>query len=302
MELKKIKLETKNTEIYHNINQNNKKLKNKNKYNDLHNNNRNGKDLEEEEDKHFKFNSLRSSFGNIVNMKQYKLLNTELENKNNFWSMRNNYSINIGGKKNSTTNKNFCISPQNNHKKKILNRVVEMCHDIYETKNIDNNIRMRLREDIIHKINHYVNCNLNKNILCPESNDIRKKKIKINFNNNIKKENKLKSVDSNKMAIKSFIQKYNNVPNLKPVYIKKARVVTFENYANSNTIYNHPQIYILSNNVKKYYPLKTQKNLKTFVGFSQLIPERKYDQKEINKQIYSVYKTMKNRNEIAFHI
>ena len=100
------------------------------------------------------------------------------------------------------------------------------------------------------------------------------------------------------------LQKYNEMPILKPVHLKKSRMVTFENYANKNTIYNHPQIYTL-NNIKKYYPLKTHKNLQTFVGFSQLIPERKVDQKEINKQIYSVYKTMKtmkNRNEIAFHI
>ena len=302
MTSKNINLETKNTQTFHSINQNNKKLKNKRKYNDFHNNNKNIKELEKEEDKHFKFNSLRSSFGNIINMKQYKLFNTEIDNKNNFWSMRNNYSINIDGGKNYFNNKNFCISPQNNHKKKILNRVMEMCHDIYESKNEDNNIRMKLREDIVHKINHYVNFNLNKNILYPEFNDIKKKKIKISFLNKIKKEKKLKSVDSNKMTLKSFIQKYNNeIPNLKPAYTKKPRIVTFENYANNNTIYKHPQIYTLNNNIKKYYPLQTQKNLQTFVGFSQLIPERKVDQQETNKQLYSVYKTMKNRNE-KFHI
>ena len=163
-----------------------------------------------------------------------------------------------------------------------------MCHDLYESKKIDNNIRMKLREDIIHKINHYVNDNLNKNILCSESKDIKKKKIKINLPNKIKNEKKLKSIDSSKMTLKSFIQKYKELPNLKPIYIKKSRIVTFKNYANTNTLYNHP--------------LKTQKNLQTFVGFSQLIPERKVDKKEINKQIYSVYKTMKNRNETPFHI
>ena len=320
MENKKIKLETKNTQTFLN-NQKNKKSTNKRKHNELLINNKNIKELE---DKHFKFKSLRSSFGNIINMKQSKLFNTELENKNNFWSMRNNYSINGGKNKKFNNKKYFTSPPQNIHKKKILNRVMEMCHDLYESKNMDNNIRMKLREDIVHKINHYVNDNLNKNILCPESKDIKKKKIKINFpnilysykyifliiiillrrryqNNKIKNEKKLKSIDSNKMTLKSFIQKYKELPNLNPIHIKKARIVTFENYANTNTLYNHPQIYTL-NNIKKYYPLKTQKNLQTFVGFSQLIPERKVDQKEINKQIYSVYKTMKNRNEIAFHI
>ena len=301
MKTKNIKFETKNTQTFLNNNQKVKKLKNKRKYNELLINDKNSKELEE--DKHFKFNSLRNSFGNIINIKQSKLFNTELENKNNFWSMRNNYSVNIGIKNIKNNNKNISISPQMNNKKNMLNRVMEMCHNIYESKNIDNNNRMKLRENIIHKINHYVNDNLNKNILCPESKDTKKKKIKINFLNTIKKEKKkLKSIDSNKITLKSFIQKFNEMPNLKPAYIKKSRIFTFENYANKNIIYNHPQIYTLNNNIKKLYPLKTHKNLQTFVGFSQLIPERKINQKEINKQIYSVYKTMKNRNEIAFHI
>ena len=42
--------------------------------------------------------------------------------------------------------------------------------------------------------------------------------------------------------------------------------------------------------------------MKTFLEFSKLIPERKQDQKEINKQIYTIYKTMKNKNEINFHV
>ena len=180
MENKKIKLETKNTQTFLNNNQKNKKLANKKKYNELL-----IKELEEK-DKHFKFNSLRSSFGNIINLKQSKFFNTELENNNNFWSMRNNY-LYLGGKNNKFNCKNYCISPQNIHKKKILNRVMEMCHDLYDSKNIDNNIRMKLREDIVHKINHYVNDNLNKNILYPESNDIKNKKIKINSLNKIKK-------------------------------------------------------------------------------------------------------------------
>ena len=55
-------------------------------------------------------------------------------------------------------------------------------------------------------------------------------------------------------------------------------------------------------NERKLIPIKTHKKIDSFLDLSKSIPERMIDQKEINKQIYSVYKTMKDRNEIAFHI
>ena len=150
---------------------------------------------------------------------------------------------------------------------------------------------------------------MNKNILCPKIQE-NKKKIELFKPNNIKKEkdknkNKvqiLKSIDSNRITVKTLFQKYSNKPKLKNVNLKTSRIFSYENYANTNTNYKHPQIYTLNNNFKKYFPLNTQKNLQTFLDFSKLIPERKGDQKEINKQLYSVYKTMKNRNENTFHI
>ena len=279
----------------------NKPLKNKGKCNRLLNNN-----LKVEEDKHFRFHSLRNSFCDMVNNGAYKLFTTELDNnnKNNFWSFRNNYAI-----KKPLNIKNNHKSPLANHKKNILNTVMDICHDIYESKNKDNNKRMKLRENIIKNVNNYLFCDLNKNILCPKIQE-NKKKIELFKPNNIKKEkdknkNKvqiLKSIDSNRITVKTLFQKYSNKPKLKNVNLKTSRIFSYENYANTNTNYKHPQIYTLNNNFKKYFPLNTQKNLQTFLDFSKLIPERKGDQKEINKQLYSVYKTMKNRNENTFHI
>ena len=299
MEIKTKYYESKNIQTV----KRNKPLKNKRKCNRLLNNN-----LKVEEDKHFRFHSLRNSFCDMVNNGAYKLFTTELDNnnKNNFWSFRNNYAI-----KKPLNIKNNHKSPLANHKKNILNTVMDICHDIYESKNKDNNKRMKLRENIIKNVNNYLFFDLNKNILCPKIQE-NKKKIELFKPNNIKKEKEkdknknkvqiLKSIDSNRITVKTLFQKYSNKPKLKNVNLKTSRIFSYENYANTNTNYKHPQIYTLNNNFKKYFPLNTQKNLQTFLDFSKLIPERKGDQKEINKQLYSVYKTMKNRNENTFHI
>ena len=131
---------------------------------------------------------------------------------------------------------------------------------------------------------------------------IIKKKIKneLIIPNKITKRTKLKSLDSNKINLKSMTANNSEQKNTRTI---NSRIVTYENYANNDTNYNHPQIYTLNNsNFKKYLIIKTSKNLKTSIDFSKLIPERKIDQKEINKQLYSVYKTMKKRKDITFHI
>ena len=131
---------------------------------------------------------------------------------------------------------------------------------------------------------------------------IIKKKIKneLIIPNKITKRTKLKSLDSNKINLKSMTANNSEQKNTRTI---NSRIITYENYANNDTNYNHPQIYTLNNsNFKKYLIIKTSKNLKTSIDFSKLIPERKIDQKEINKQLYSVYKTMKKRKDITFHI
>ena len=267
-----------------------KKFRNKRKINEFLKNN-----LKIEEDKHFRFHSLRNSLCNLMNNRETLIFTTELDNRNNYWNLRSNNSIT-----NRYNIKKYHKSPLTNHRKEILNSVMDMCHDIYVLKNADNNNRMKLRETILKNVNNYLFYDLKKNILCPKIE--KKKKMELILPNKLQKEKLLKSIDSNKINLKTIFQKYNNKPLYTAINLKHSKVVSYENYANNNTNYNHPQIYTLINNFKKYFPHKTQKNLKEFLDFSKLIPERKIDQKEINKQIYSVYKTMKNKNEIAFHI
>ena len=289
MEKKSIKYDNKNIQTLKRT----KGLKNKRKLNEFLNNN-----LKVEEDKHFRFYSLRNSFCDMINNGEYKLFTTEFDdnNKNNFWNYKNQYTL-----KKPLKIKKYHKSPLSNHKKQILNNVMDICYNIYASKNIDNNKRMKLREKILENVNNYLYCDLKKNILCPCIHE-KRKKIELFKFNNYKKEKMAKSIDSNRISVKALFQKYSNKPKLQAINLKTSTNVNYENYANNNINYKHPQIYTLNNNFKKYFPLKTQKNLQTFLEFSKLIPERKKDQKEINKQLYSVYKTMKDRNEIAFHI
>ena len=137
MKVKKREFESKNIQTFFVIKQKKKIFKNKRKYNELFNNKINLKDYE----KCFKYRSLRNSLENIINDKQSKLFNTEVENKNNFLSNRINYSI-LGGKKKIFNANNYSLSPVNNLKKTIFNTVLDMCHDLYESKNKDNNKRI----------------------------------------------------------------------------------------------------------------------------------------------------------------
>ena len=277
-------------------NQKKKLFTNKRKFNKLSNNKINLKG----EEKFLRFRSLRDSLESFINDKQSKFFSTEVETNKDASSNRNNNS-NMGGKKKLFNENNYCLSPSNNQQKKIFNSVMDMCRDLYEPKNTDNNKRMKLREDIIEKVNNYVNKDLKKNILFPKIVDNKKKiKNELIIPNKITKRTKLKSLDSNKINLKSMTANNSEQKNTRTI---NSRIVTYENYANNDTNYNHPQIYTLNNsNFKKYLLIKTSKNLKTSIDFSKLIPERKIDQKEINKQLYSVYKTMKKRKDITFHI
>ena len=296
---------SKDIQAFTSNNKRNKKFKNKRKLNHLF---INTKDLREGKENYksnsFKKNNIESKNNDdpLID-KAFKLFATEIEYRNNFMNFRNNYSINMGGGR--TTNekyniKNYYISPRKKFNKQIFNNLMDMCHDLYQSKNSDNNLRMKLREDILNNVNNYVFSNLKRNILFPEIVETKKKKIKLIIPN-IKRKKKVKSMDFNKIYLNKIIKKdYEKSDNS-----RNSRIITYENYAKKDTNYNHPQIYTLNNNFykdRKLIPIGTQTNLKPFLDFSKLIPERKIDQKEINKQIYSVYKTMKDRNEITFHI
>ena len=205
------------------------------------------------EQKNYLHNNLKN---NLRNLTCEKLFNTELENKSNFLSLKNKYLTNTVEPKYKINFKKYYMSPQKfEYNNKIFKSVKEICKDLYESKNLDNNKRMKLREDIIYKVNHYIFSDLRKNILNPEIIDKKKKKSKLVITNKTIREKKLKSIDSNKIYLKEIVKKYNEEPDIKPISLKNSRIITFENYAQNNTKYNHPQIYILRN----YFQLKHKK-------------------------------------------
>ena len=199
-------------------------------------------------------------------------------------------------------NKNY----KSSYKKKLFNEVKSICQKLYDSDNEDNNTRMKIREDIINKVDNYIFSDLKNNILCPEVIDIKKKKTKYVTPKRYKNENKEKEKynDINLITLEDIIKTYYEEPYLKSLNLNDLRMVTYGNYARNYTIFNHPQIYTLNSNYcseKRLIQNKTPKKLKS-LELTKLIPERKQDQTEINKQIYSVYKTLKIKKGIKFHI
>ena len=242
---------------------------------------------------------------NLRNMTSEKLFNTELENKSVFFNTKKKYlTKTVEPKYKMKIKKNF-NSPQK-YNNKIFNSVKEICNTLYESKHKDNSRRMKLREDIIHRINQYIFSDLQKNILTPKIiNRKRKKRFDIVIPNQTRREKKLKSIDSNELNLRKILKECNDDSPKKNNNLQSSRMITFENYAKNDTKYNHPQVYFLNTNYyneRKLIPIKTHKKIDSFLDLSKSIPERMIDQKEINKQIYSVYKTMKNKSGIAFHI
>ena len=237
---------------------------------------------------------------NRIKPEKSNIFSTEIDYKNYLRSSRD-YN-HIKSKKNKKN-----ISPKSfKDKNKLFNEVKSICQKLYDSDNEDNNERMKIREGIINKVDKYINSDLKNNILCPEVIDNKKKKPKYITPKKYKNESKEKEkyLDTNLITMEDIIRTYYEEPYLKSVNLKDLRMVTYGNYAKNYTIFNHPQIYTLNNNIcseKRLIPNKTPKKLIS-LELTKLIPERKQDKKEINKQIYSVYKTMKNKKEIKFHI
>ena len=240
-----------------------------------------------------------SNLDNRIKPEKTNIFSTEIDYKNYLRSSRDNKQPKLKNKKN--------ISPLRiKNKKKLFNEVKSICQKLYDSDNEDNNERMKIREGIINKVNNYIFSDLKNNILCPEIIDNKKKKPKNISPKKYKNEAKEKEryLDINLITMEDIIKTYYEEPYLKSINLNDLRMVTYGNYARNYTIFNHPQIYTLNNNFgseKKLIPNKTPKKLKS-LELTKLIPERKQDKNEINKQIYSVYKTMKNKKEIKFHI
>ena len=216
----------------------------------------------------------------------------------------------VGSTKTSITK--TTITPLNKHKKnkKILfNEIKSICNNIYESNNNqNNNFRLKLREDIIKSIDNYIFSDLRKNILFPKmiktkkNKEIKIKEIKL-FKKREKdktidkeKEAKERSFDSNKLSIKDILNSYDCNSSHRRVKVYKYK---YGDYAKNNVKYNHPQLYTLNNTfrTRNIFPtIGPQKALNTFHDFTNLIPEKRINKREFNKQIYKAYKTMKTKN------
>jgi electron transfer flavoprotein alpha subunit len=110
------------------------------------------------------------------------------------------------------------------------------------------------------------------------------------------KETKERSFDSNKVSMKDILNSYDCNSSHRKVKVYKYK---YGDYAKNNAKYNHPQLYTLNNTfrTRNIFPtIGPQKALNTFHDFTNLIPEKRINKREFNKQIYKAYKTMKTKN------
>lgn len=219
-----------------------------------------------------------------------------------------------------------------NIKRKILfNDIQNLCNNMYNINNYkSNDFKIKLKEDIIKSIDNYVLSDLKKNILFPKEvikykinnrTKIEKFKLKKFFQKKEKKEkkevieencqkkeikmDKIDKIDRDKISMKDILNKYeSNSVNDRKIKVYK---YNYGDYAKNNSKYNHPQLYTLSNiyRNKNIFPkIKSKESFNSFKDFTKLIPEKITNKKELNKQIYKAYKTMKikNKNKIGIII
>jgi len=262
--------------------------------------------------------------GNIYNLKRmhnkklYQIGNNFLKVKNIYRNHNTEPKYKVFGTQtvdftNSKITKTT-ITPLNKNKKnkKILfNEIKNICDNIYESNNNqNNNFRTKLREDIIKSIDNYIFSDLRKNILFPKmiktkkNKEIKLKEIKVfkvkekekGKEKTKEKEKKERSFDSNKVSMKDILNNYDCNSSHRRVKVYRYK---YGDYAKNNTKYNHPQLYTLNNifRTRNIFPsIGPQKALNTFHDFTNLIPEKRINKSEFNKQIYKAYKTMKTKN------
>ena len=260
--------------------------------------------------------------GNIYNLKRmhnkklYQIGNNFLKVKNIYRNHNTEPKYKVFGTQtvDSTNSKitKTTIAPLNNNKKnkKILfNEIKNICDNIYESNNNqNNNFRTKLREDIIKSIDNYIFSDLRKNILFPKMIKTKKnKEIKVKEFKLFKikekekektkeKEKKERSFDSNKVSMKDILNNYDCNSSHRRVKVYRYK---YGDYAKNDIKYNHPQLITLNNKFRtsNIFPsIGPQKALNTFHDFTNLIPEKRINKSEFNKQIYKAYKTMKTKN------
>ena len=265
-------------------------------------------------------NRTRNIGTNIFNLK--KINNTKFHNNHKIFAKTDNNLLNTNNKEKKykmfgtqtisfgEKNINKKINIKNKKRKVLLSEIKDLCDNMYETRNYtNNNFRIKLEEDIIKSIDNYIFSDLRKNILFPKIFRLKTdRRIKIHKFGFLKKKEKIKeksekkeirenSLDSNKVSMKDILNSDNNNSNLK---YRRIKVYKYGDYAKNNIKYNHPRIYTLRNTyrIKDMFPrIKPFDTLNEFHDFTKLIPEKKTNNKEFNKQIYKAYKTMKIKNK-----
>ena len=204
-------------------------------------------------------------------------------------------------------------------KKSLFNEIKSLCDNLYENKKSKNDdSRIKLKEDIIKRIDNFVFSDLKKNILFPKMLNLRSnsrrnfQKFKLfseeqknkNKKNDLKRINLERTKDLDKLSMKDILNRYDENYKIKNRNIKVHKY-KYDDYAQNDTIYNQPQIHTLNNTYrpKKSLPIiDTKKALNSFKDFSKLIPEKKLNQKENQKQLYKEFKAMKSKNKNEFGI
>ena len=251
---------------------------------------------------------------NQIEESKYKMSGTQTVESDNIYNNNNNKT-----KKNKTP-----LNRNKKNKKLLFKEIKNICDNIYDSNNNKNdNFKIKLREDIIKSIDNYVFSDLRKNILFPKvynkinnnkkilfKKKFKEKKQKEKEKNNEKEKEKELSFDSNKVSMKDILNNYVGNTKLSQRRIKVYKYnYKYGDYANNYIRYNHPQIYTLNNTntfrARNIFPsIRPPKTLNQFHDFSNLIPEKKINKKEVNKEIYKSYKIMKikNKNEIGIII
>ena len=160
----------------------------------------------------------------------------------------------------------------NDKKKSLFNEIKSLCDNLYENKKSKNDdSRIKLKEDIIKRIDNFVFSDLKKNILFPKMLNLRSNSRR-NFQ---------------KLKLFSEEQKNKNKKNdLKRINLERTKDLLNNTYR-----------------PKKSLPIiDTKKALNSFKDFSKLIPEKKLNQKENQKQLYKEFKAMKSKNKNEFGI
>ena len=269
---------------------------------------------------------------NINHKNKNKINNNKLFDKTKYYyrnqNKENKYKI-MGTQTTKSTyenNKlNLKLSPSykiKKNKKIIFNEIKTLCDNIYDSNSHqDNGFKIKIREDIVRSIDNYIFSDLKKNILFPRTTNIRNRKIqhftflKKKEKNKEKKELDKKFCDSNRVSMKDIFknESKNNKDNdndndndNETIDVEKSNrkikvyKYKFEDYAISDVKYNHSIKYTLNNAIRRQnlFPIiNPPKTIYSFRDFTDLIPEKRINKKELNKQIYKAYKTMKIKNK-----